>query len=248
MNDNVLFELKGLQKKLGELTVFDGLDETISKGDVVVIIGPSGGGKSTFIRCLNLLEQPTAGTILFEGQDITAKGFDVNRHRQKVGMVFQQFNLFNNLTVLENITISQIKVKGLSQAESEAKAMTLLKRVGLDDKAGSYPSQLSGGQKQRIAIVRALAMEPDVLLFDEPTSALDPEMVGEVLQVISDLAKDGITMVVVTHEMGFARKVGTRVLFMDGGQIAEEGTPEQIFEHPQNPRTKEFLSKVINVI
>ena len=248
MNDNVLFEIKGLQKKFGELTVFDGLDETISKGDVVVIIGPSGGGKSTFIRCLNLLEQPTAGTILFEGQDITAKGFDVNRHRQKVGMVFQQFNLFNNLTVLENITISQIKVKGLSQAESEAKAMTLLKRVGLDDKAGSYPSQLSGGQKQRIAIVRALAMEPDVLLFDEPTSALDPEMVGEVLQVISDLAKDGITMVVVTHEMGFARKVGTRILFMDGGQIAEEGTPEQIFEHPQNPRTKEFLSKVINVI
>ena len=248
MNDNVLFEIKGLQKKFGELTVFDGLDETISKGDVVVIIGPSGGGKSTFIRCLNLLEQPTAGTILFEGQDITAKGFDVNRHRQKVGMVFQQFNLFNNLTVLENITISQIKVKGLSQAESEAKAMTLLKRVGLDDKAGSYPSQLSGGQKQRIAIVRALAMEPDVLLFYEPTSAVDPEMVGEVLQVISDLAKDGITMVVVTHEMGFARKVGTRVLFMDGGQIAEEGTPEQIFEHPQNPRTKEFLSKVINVI
>ena len=248
MNDNVLFEIKGLQKKFGELTVFDGLDETISKGDVVVIIGPSGGGKSTFIRCLNLLEQPTAGTILFEGQDITAKGFDVNRHRQKVGMVFQQFNLFNNLTVLENITISQIKVKGLSQAESEAKAMTLLKRVGLDDKAGAYPSQLSGGQKQRIAIVRALAMEPDVLLFDEPTSALDPEMVGEVLQVISDLAKDGITMVVVTHEMGFARKVGTRVLFMGGGQIAEEGTPEQIFEHPQNPRTKEFLSKVINVI
>ena len=248
MNDNVLFEIKGLQKKFGELTAFDGLDETISKGDVVVIIGPSGGGKSTFIRCLNLLEQPTAGTILFEGQDITAKGFDVNRHRQKVGMVFQQFNLFNNLTVLENITISQIKVKGLSQAESEAKAMTLLKRVGLDDKAGAYPSQLSGGQKQRIAIVRALAMEPDVLLFDEPTSALDPEMVGEVLQVISDLAKDGITMVVVTHEMGFARKVGTRVLFMDGGQIAEEGTPEQIFEHPQNPRTKEFLSKVINVI
>jgi len=248
VNDNVLFEIKGLQKKFGELTVFDGLDETISKGDVVVIIGPSGGGKSTFIRCLNLLEQPTAGTILFEGQDITAKGFDVNRHRQKVGMVFQQFNLFNNLTVLENITISQIKVKGLSQAESKAKAMTLLKRVGLDDKAGAYPSQLSGGQKQRIAIVRALAMEPDVLLFDEPTSALDPEMVGEVLQVISDLAKDGITMVVVTHEMGFARKVGTRVLFMDGGQIAEEGTPEQIFEHPQNPRTKEFLSKVINVI
>ena len=224
MNDNVLFEIKGLQKKFGELTVFNGLDETISKGDVVVIIGPSGGGKSTFIRCLNLLEQPTAGTILFEGQDITAKGFDVNRHRQKVGMVFQQFNLFNNLTVLENITISQIKVKGLSQAESEAKAMTLLKRVGLDDKAGSYPSQLSGGQKQRIAIVRALAMEPDVLLFDEPTSALDPEMVGEVLQVISDLAKDGITMVVVTHEMGFARKVGTRILFMSVSHLEENLT------------------------
>ena len=243
MNDNVLFEIKGLQKKFGELTVFDGLDETISKGDVVVIIGPSGGGKSTFIRCLNLLEQPTAGTILFEGQDITAKGFDVNRHRQKVGMVFQQFNLFNNLTVLENITISQIKVKGLSQAESEAKAMTLLKRVGLDDKAGSYPSQLSGGQKQRIAIVRALAMEPDVLLFDEPTSALDPEMVGEVLQVISDLAKDGITMVVVTHEMGFARKVGTRVLFMDGGQIAEEGTPEQILSIPRIPAQRNFYPR-----
>lgn len=245
MNDNVLFEIKGLQKKFGELTVFDGLDETISKGDVVVIIGPSGGGKSTFIRCLNLLEQPTAGTILFEGQDITAKGFDVNRHRQKVGMVFQQFNLFNNLTVLENITISQIKVKGLSQAESEAKAMTLLKRVGLDDKAGSYPSQLSGGQKQRIAIVRALAMEPDVLLFDEPTSALDPEMVGEVLQVISDLAKDGITMVVVTHEMGFAREVASRVVFMADGRILEEGAPADLFDHPQDPRLKDFLSKVL---
>ena len=215
---------------------------------MVVIIGPSGGGKSTFIRCLNLLEQPTAGKIYFEGEDITAKGFDVNRHRQKVGMVFQQFNLFNNLTVLENITISLTKVKKQSEEESEEKALKLLKRVGLEDKANAYPSQLSGGQKQRIAIVRALAMEPDVLLFDEPTSALDPEMVGEVLQVISDLARDGITMVVVTHEMGFARKVGTRVLFMDGGQIAEQGTPEEIFEHPQNARTKEFLSKVINVI
>ena len=197
---------------------------------------------------LNLLEQPTAGKIYFEGEDITAKGFDVNRHRQKVGMVFQQFNLFNNLTVLENITISLTKVKKQSEEESKAKALKLLKRVGLEDKANAYPSQLSGGQKQRIAIVRALAMEPDVLLFDEPTSALDPEMVGEVLQVISDLARDGITMVVVTHEMGFARKVGTRVLFMDGGQIAEQGTPEEIFEHPQNARTKEFLSKVINVI
>ena len=248
MNGNVLFEIKDLQKKFGSLTVFDRLSETICKGDVVVIIGPSGGGKSTFIRCLNLLEQPTAGKIYFEGEDITGKGFDVNRHRQKVGMVFQQFNLFNNLTVLENITISLTKVKKQSEEESEEKALKLLKRVGLEDKANAYPSQLSGGQKQRIAIVRALAMEPDVLLFDEPTSALDPEMVGEVLQVISDLARDGITMVVVTHEMGFARKVGTRVLFMDGGQIAEQGTPEEIFEHPQNARTKEFLSKVINVI
>ena len=248
MNGNVLFEIRDLQKKFGALTVFDGLNETFCKGDVVVIIGPSGSGKSTFIRCLNLLEQPTAGKIYFEGEDITAKGFDVNKHRQKVGMVFQQFNLFNNLTVLENITISLTKVKKQSEEESKAKALKLLKRVGLEDKANAYPSQLSGGQKQRIAIVRALAMEPDVLLFDEPTSALDPEMVGEVLQVISDLARDGITMVVVTHEMGFARKVGTRVLFMDGGQIAEQGTPEEIFEHPQNARTKEFLSKVINVI
>ena len=248
MNGNVLFEIKDLQKKFGSLTVFDGLSETICKGDVVVIIGPSGGGKSTFIRCLNLLEQPTAGKIYFEGEDITAKGFDVNKHRQKVGMVFQQFNLFNNLTVLENITISLTKVKKQLEEESKENALKLLKRVGLEDKANAYPSQLSGGQKQRIAIVRALAMEPDVLLFDEPTSALDPEMVGEVLQVISDLARDGITMVVVTHEMGFARKVGTRVLFMDGGQIAEQGTPEEIFEHPQNARTKEFLSKVINVI
>ena len=248
MNGNVLFEIKDLQKKFGSLTVFDGLSETICKGDVVVIIGPSGGGKSTFIRCLNLLEQPTAGKIYFEGEDITAKGFDVNKHRQKVGMVFQQFNLFNNLTVLENITISLTKVKKQSEEESKEKALKLLKRVGLEDKANAYPSQLSGGQKQRIAIVRALAMAPEVMLFDEPTSALDPEMVGEVLQVISDLARDGITMVVVTHEMGFARKVGTRVLFMDGGQIAEQGTPEEIFEHPQNARTKEFLSKVINVI
>ena len=248
MNGNVLFEIKDLQKKFGSLTVFDGLNETICKGDVVVIIGHSGGGKSTFIRCLNLLEQPTAGKIYFEGEDITAKGFDVNRHRQKVGMVFQQFNLFNNLTVLENITISLTKVKKQSEEESKEKALKLLKRVGLEDKANAYPSQLSGGQKQRIAIVRALAMEPDVLLFDEPTSALDPEMVGEVLQVISNLTRDGITMVVVTHEMGFARKVGTRVLFMDSGQIAEQGTPEEIFEHPQNERTKEFLSKVINVI
>lgn len=248
-NKQEILRVVDLEKKFHKLEVLKGINVSFHENEVVSIIGPSGGGKSTFLRCLNLLEQPTSGQILFDGTDICSiKGKAIDQCRQRMGMVFQQFNLFNNLTVLENITISQIKVKGLSQAESEAKAMTLLKRVGLDDKAGSYPSQLSGGQKQRIAIVRALAMEPDVLLFDEPTSALDPEMVGEVLQVISDLAKDGITMVVVTHEMGFARKVGTRVLFMDGGQIAEEGTPEQIFEHPQNPRTKEFLSKVINVI
>ena len=248
MNGNVMFEVKDLCKSFGELQVLKGLNETFYKGDVAAVIGPSGSGKSTFIRCLNLLEQPTSGSIFFEGTDITAKGFDVNKHRQKVGMVFQQFNLFNNLSILDNVTISMEKVKHISHAEAEAKAMALLKRVGLDSKAGSFPSQLSGGQKQRIAIVRALALEPDVLLFDEPTSALDPEMVGEVLQVISDLAAEGITMVVVTHEMGFARKVANRVLFMDGGQIAEQGTPEEIFEHPQNARTKEFLSKVINVI
>ena len=248
MNGNVMFEVKDLCKSFGELQVLKGLNETFYKGDVAAVIGPSGSGKSTFIRCLNLLEQPTSGSIFFEGTDITAKGFDVNKHRQKVGMVFQQFNLFNNLSILDNVTISMEKVKHVSHAEAEAKAMALLKRVGLDSKAGSFPSQLSGGQKQRIAIVRALALEPDVLLFDEQTSALDPEMVGEVLQVISDLAAEGITMVVVTHEMGFARKVANRVLFMDGGRIAEQGTPEEIFEHPQNPRTKEFLSKVINVI
>lgn len=248
MKDEIMFEVKGLCKDFGELKVLKGINETFYKGDVAAIIGPSGSGKSTFIRCLNLLEQPTSGQIVFEGNEITAKGFDVNLHRQKVGMVFQQFNLFNNLSVLDNVTISLKKVKGTSKEEAEKKAMALLERVGLADKAAAYPSQLSGGQKQRIAIVRALAMEPDVLLFDEPTSALDPEMVGEVLQVISDLAKDGFTMVVVTHEMGFAQKVATRVMFMDEGVIAEEGSPADIFEHPQNPRTKEFLSKVINVI
>lgn len=245
MNGNVLFEIKDLQKKFGSLTVFDGLRETICKGDVVVIIGPSGGGKSTFIRCLNLLEQTTAGKIYFEGEDITAKGFDVNRHRQKVGMVFQQFNLFNNLTVLENITISLTKVKKQSEEESKEKALKLLKRVGLEDKANAYPSQLSGGQKQRIAIVRALAMEPDVLLFDEPTSALDPEMVGEVLDLMRDLAKDGMTMVVVTHEMAFAKEVSDRVVFMDQGVILEQGSPKEVFGNPKEPRTREFLSRYL---
>ena len=243
-----MFEVKDLTKSFGKLDVLKGINATFQKGDVAAIIGPSGGGKSTFIRCLNLLEKPTSGQIIFEGTDITAKGFDVNKHRQKVGMVFQQFNLFNNLNVLDNVTIALDKVKHVKKEEAEKKAMELLARVGLADKAEAYPSQLSGGQKQRIAIVRALAMEPDVLLFDEPTSALDPEMVGEVLGVISNLAKEGITMVVVTHEMGFAQKVATRVLFMDSGVIAEEGTPKDIFENPQNPRTKEFLSKVSNVI
>lgn len=243
MNGNVLFEIKDLQKKFGSLTVFDGLRETICKGDVVVIIGPSGGGKSTFIRCLNLLEQTTAGKIYFEGEDITAKGFDVNKHRQKVGMVFQQFNLFNNLTVLENITISLTKVKKQSEEESKEKAIKLLKRVGLEDKANAYPSQLSGGQKQRIAIVRALAMEPDVLLFDEPTSALDPELTGEVLKVIRALAEEHMTMVIVTHEMAFARAVADKVIFMDGGVIVEQGAPEQVFGDTQQARTKQFLAR-----
>ena len=221
---------------------------SVKKGEVVAIIGPSGSGKSTLLRCLNLLEQPTSGTIYFKNVALNGKKVNLDLHRREMGMVFQHFNLFPHMTVKKNITLAPVKLGLKSQAEADAQAMALLERIGLADKANEYPAMLSGGQKQRIAIVRALAMAPEVMLFDEPTSALDPEMVGEVLQVISDLARDGITMVVVTHEMGFARKVGTRVLFMDGGQIAEQGTPEEIFEHPQNARTKEFLSKVINVI
>ena len=221
---------------------------SVKKGEVVAIIGPSGSGKSTLLRCLNLLEQPTSGTIYFKDVALNGKKVNLDLHRREMGMVFQHFNLFPHMTVKKNITLAPVKLGLKSQAEADEQAMALLERIGLADKANEYPAMLSGGQKQRIAIVRALAMSPQVMLFDEPTSALDPEMVGEVLQVISNLARDGITMVVVTHEMGFARKVGTRVLFMDGGQIAEQGTPEEIFEHPQNARTKEFLSKVINVI
>ena len=234
----------------GRVPALEHINLTVEKGDWLAVMGPSGSGKTTLMNIIGCMDKHTSGEVILDGINLNevSKNELTQIRRDKIGMVFQQFNLFNNLTVLENITISLTKVKKQSEEESEEKALKLLKRVGLEDKANAYPSQLSGGQKQRIAIVRALAMEPDVLLFDEPTSALDPEMVGEVLQVISDLARDGITMVVVTHEMGFARKVGTRVLFMDGGQIAEQGTPEEIFEHPQNARTKEFLSKVINVI
>lgn len=248
-NKREILKVVDLQKKFHKLEVLKGISTTFHENEVVSIIGPSGGGKSTFLRCLNLLEQPTSGQILFDGTDIcTIKGKAIDHCRQRMGMVFQQFNLFNNLTILENVTISLKKVKKVPAPAAEEKARALLRRVGLEDKADAYPAQLSGGQKQRIAIVRAMAMEPDVMLFDEPTSALDPEMVGEVLSVIQDLAKEGVTMVVVTHEMGFAKKVGTRILFMDGGVIAEEGTPQQIFENPQNERTKDFLSKVIHVI
>lgn len=243
-----LIRVKELCKSFDGVDVLKNITTTIKKGEVVFVVGPSGSGKSTFLRCMNLLEEPTGGHIFFEGTDITDKNTDINLLRRKMGMVFQQFNLFNNLTILENVTISLKKVKKVPAPAAEEKARALLRRVGLEDKADAYPAQLSGGQKQRIAIVRAMAMEPDVMLFDEPTSALDPEMVGEVLSVIQDLAKEGVTMVVVTHEMGFAKKVGTRILFMDGGVIAEEGTPQQIFEDPQNERTKDFLSKVIHVI
>ena len=238
---------KGLKKSFGKLNVLNGLDSHIEKGEVVCVIGPSGSGKSTFLRCLNLLEEPTEGQVIFEGNDITAPKTDIAKVRQKMGMVFQQFNLFNNMTILDNITVGPIRVKGLSKEAAEAKAFELLDRVGLREKAGSYPRELSGGQKQRIAIVRALAMDPDVMLFDEPTSALDPEMVGEVLDVMKALAKEGMTMVIVTHEMGFAKEVGDRVFFIDQGIILEEGTPDEIFNHPKNQRTQDFLSKVLNV-
>lgn len=243
--DNELIEVVDLHKSFGNLHVLQGVTEHISKGEVVSVIGPSGGGKSTFLRCLNLLETPTKGHIYFEGTDITDKKVDINVHRQKMGMVFQHFNVFNNLTVGKNITLAPVLLGKKTQAEADDMAKELLERVGLADKINQYPKKLSGGQKQRLAIVRALAMEPDVMLFDEPTSALDPEMVGEVLLVIKDLVKTGLTTVIVTHEMGFAKEVSNRVLFMDGGIIAEKGTPDEVFNHPQNPRTKEFLSKVL---
>lgn len=234
-----------LHKSFGSLHVLKGVNEQIMPGEVVTVIGPSGGGKSTFLRCLNLLETPEQGQIFFEGVEITGKKVDVNLHRQKMGMVFQHFNVFPNLTVLDNITIAPKLVKKMDKAQAEERAKELLSRIGLLEKANDKPASLSGGQKQRLAIVRALAMEPDVMLFDEPTSALDPEMVGEVLQVIKELVGTGMTSVIVTHEMGFAKEVSNRVLFMDGGIIAESGTPDELFNHPQNPRTKEFLSKVL---
>lgn len=240
-----MIHVNNLHKYFGENEVLKGINENIKKGEVVVVIGPSGSGKSTFLRCLNLLEEPTDGEIIFEGQNITDKNIDINKIREKMGMVFQQFNLFPHKTVLENITIAPINVKNKSKAESEKIAKDLLAKVGLLEKSDAYPASLSGGQKQRIAIARALAMEPDVMLFDEPTSALDPEMVGEVLNVMKSLAKEGMTMVVVTHEMGFAKEVGDRIIFMDGGNIVEEGTPEEIFNNPKNERTKDFLSKVL---
>ncbi len=243
--DNVLIKVDNLCKSFGDTAVLKGINAEIDKGDVMVVIGASGSGKSTFRRCLNLLEEPTSGSIFFEGVDITDASVNINIHRQKMGMVFQQFNLFPHMTVLRNLTLGPIKLLKQSKEEAEANAMKLLERVGLADRADAYPSQLSGGQKQRIAIVRALAMNPDVMLFDEPTSALDPEMVGEVLEVMKQLAKDGMTMVVVTHEMGFAREVGTNIVFVDEGVIVEQGAPSEFFENPKSPRLKEFLSKVL---
>ena len=242
----VLIRVEGLEKHFGGVIhALNGVSTEIRKGEVVVIIGPSGSGKSTFLRCLNLLEMPSAGTITLEGVDITDPKVNINLHRQKMGMVFQHFNLFPNMTVLKNMTVAPVKLKLKTREAAEAQAKQLLERVGLADRAGAYPNQLSGGQKQRIAIVRALCMEPDVMLFDEPTSALDPEMVGEVLDVMKQLAREGMTMVVVTHEMGFAREVGDRVVFMDGGRIIEQGTPEEIFDHPKNQRLQDFLGKIL---
>ena len=240
-----LIETVNLKKNFGNLEVLKGVSEKIYPGEVVTILGPSGSGKSTFLRCLNLLEEPTSGQVIFEGTDITDKKVNLDQHRQKIGMVFQHFNVFPHLSVLENITITPMLEKKVSKADAEAKAIKLLKMVGLDDKVNEYPRKLSGGQKQRLAIVRALAMEPDVMLFDEPTSALDPEMVKDVLDVIKKLADDGMTCVIVTHEMGFAKQVSDRVIFMDEGIIQEQGTPEEVFDHPKNPRTIEFLSKVL---
>ena len=243
--DNVLIDVRDLQKSFGHIHVLKGVNAQIRRGDVMVVIGPSGSGKSTFLRCLNLLEMPTGGDITFDGEVITDPNANVDRHRQRMGMVFQQFNLFPHMTILKNMTLAPIKLLGKSKQEAEAKAMELLKRVGLADRANAYPSQLSGGQKQRIAIVRALCMDPDVMLFDEPTSALDPEMVGEVLEVMKELAHEGMTMVVVTHEMGFAREVGTEVVFIDDGVILEQSAPEEFFGNPKHPRLKDFLSKVL---
>ena len=240
-----MIDVKNLCKSFGDHEVLKGVNEHIEKGEKVVIIGPSGSGKSTFLRCLNLLEEPTSGDIIFEGQNITSKETDINLIRRKMGMVFQQFNLFPHLTVRENIKLAPVKLKIMTDEEADKRAMQLLERVGLPDKADSYPIQLSGGQQQRIAIARALAMNPDVMLFDEPTSALDPEMVGEVLEIMKELADEGMTMVVVTHEMGFAREVGTRVLFMDGGNIVEQNEPKAFFANPKHPRLKDFLSKVL---
>ncbi len=240
-----MIDVKDLTKSFGKHQVLQGINEHIYKGEKVAIIGPSGSGKSTFLRCLNLLEEPTSGTITFEGVDITDPKNDINKLRARMGMVFQQFNLFPHMTVRQNITLAPVKLKLMTKEEADQKAVELLERVGLPDKIDAYPKQLSGGQQQRIAIARALAMNPDVMLFDEPTSALDPEMVGEVLEIMRELAEEGMTMVVVTHEMGFARSVATRVLFMDQGQIAEQNAPEEFFTNPQNPRLKEFLSKVL---
>ncbi len=248
MTTDVLIQVQDLKKHFtgtSAIKALDGVSVDIKKGEVVVVIGPSGSGKSTFLRCLNLLEVPTGGQILFNGVDITDKSCNINLHRQKMGMVFQHFNLFPHMTILRNMTLAPVKLLHKSQAEADAQALKLLQRVGLGDRGNAYPAQLSGGQKQRVAIVRALMMEPEVMLFDEPTSALDPEMVGEVLEVMKELAHDGMTMVVVTHEMGFAREVGSRVLFMADGKLVEQGTPEQIFEHPQNPRLQDFLGKVL---